>query len=379
MIEDTLTSIRNILLDATNPVIFFDNDTDGTMSYFQLKTTNDNLKGFPFKKSKEEQIELAQLIQEKNDVVLFFDTPYIEEEVFEIIANKTIIWVDHHRGNDQGLIEKYNIYHFNPLNYDENDARPSCYWAYKIANTQQNLPLVSVGSVADFFLLEIIEELYNEDREYFNLLFDIEEKEELIDFINSTTYKDQQSKSVADWIMYLSFNTQTGVLKQFFDFIYKLDSSKIQSVVNKLSRQSLYQIIEEIKKGQEYPFDAFMEFREELQTHLNKALKQNSGKKIAYYSHIGEKSFNRQIIEECMYRLDEVEIMFSTFFKENSDIVSCSFRSKKIPVEPVLQETLSQFGGQGGGHSLACGAVISKKDFTKFKQMFMEKINQKIS
>lgn len=378
-IEEKILQIRKLIEESKNPVIFFDNDSDGTMSYFQLKNFNSKLKGYPFRKVKDEQIELAQRVGKKNDLVLFFDTPQIEEEVFELIKDKTIIWVDHHRGNSQELIEKYTITHLNPLNYDEKDTRPSCYWAYKITNMKENLPLVSVGSLADFYLLECIVELNENNTSLFNLLFNIPEKQELLDFLKELNGAHQQTKPVVKWIVYLSYNSTAGVLKMFFDFIYKLDSYKIQDVVKSLEKKPLTEIIAEIHAGKNYPFDEFALFRKQQKELLKKALKQNEGKKVAYFEHTGDTSFNRQIIEESLYRLNEVEIMFSAYMKEDSDIVSCSFRSKNISVETILKEQLKNVEGKGGGHHLACGAIVSKKDFPRFKKNFLQQAKEEVN
>lgn len=379
-LDEKIISMREIITNAKNPILFFDSDSDGTMSYFQLKTINPNLKGYPFRKVKEEQVELSNRVSKDNDVVLFFDTPHIEEEVFKNISDKRILWVDHHKGNSPEFISKYNILHLNPLDFASNDSRPSCYWAYKIANLKKNLPFVCVGSVADFYLLDVLADLDIQNSKEFSMLFNIslQKKEELLDLVRSTNFYEQLDKR-ADIIRQLSFETNAGVLKMFFDYIYKLENARVDSVVKSLSTLSLGEILSEISAEKNYPYDDFAKFRLELKSHIKKAIKLNQDKKIAIYSHGGETSFNRQITEECLFKLPTVEVMFCSFEKKDSEMIPCSIRSKSLSIEPLVKKSLKTVQGFGGGHELACGAAISSKDFNRFRGNFTKYVEEKLN
>lgn len=371
-----LEKIRTIIQKAKRPVVFFDTDSDGTMSYFQLKTLNSNLKGFPFKKTREEQIELVQTIDSNCDVVIFIDISYIYEAVFEEISISTIVWVDHHISEQKELIDEKNIEYFNPLIYDSHDTRPASYWAYKIANKKENLPYVCLGTLADFYLLVCIKELYYYMPETFAILFNISEDKtnHLIEFISKYNYYNYHTQR-AEWIRYLSYNSNIGKLKLFFDYIYKKDFSNIDEIVSYLQKLSLEEIIAEISAQQQTPFDQYGEFLKEVSKHLKKVLKKNENSLVAFYYYQGDVSYTRQIAEEALYRLEGAEIVFIAFKKDNSDIVSCSFRSKHIPIQSLITETLNSFNGRGGGHELACGAIVDKSQFESFKQLILEEFN----
>ena len=149
-----INQIRKEIQLSKKPLMFFDIDTDGSTSYLQLKRVFKKIIGYPLDKDFKKQEKILHLINIDNyDLIIIFDLPFLTSQFLEIFKDKKIIWVDHHPSNDPQIIREYNILHLNPLDYNDNDNRPSCYWAYIISDSLDNLDFVSLGSVSDFFLL----------------------------------------------------------------------------------------------------------------------------------------------------------------------------------------------------------------------------------
>jgi single-stranded DNA-specific DHH superfamily exonuclease len=56
----------------------------------------------------------------------------------------------------------------------------------------------------------------------------------------------------------------------------------------------------------------------------------------------------------------------SSYEKSDKEMISCSFRSKKLNVPDVLNKCLKGLNGRGGGHPGSGGCSISRKDFEIF-------------
>lgn len=375
--DEKLDQIREEILSASKPLLFFDTDSDGTMSYYQLKKLAPSLEGYHFDKKYEHQMENLSHVSSSHDLIIFFDTPHIEEDFLKKLSSKKIIWVDHHPGNDNRLILKYDILHFNPLSFDSKDSRPSCYWAYRVANQKENLPYLIIGSIADFYLLEEIKEFYNYDKSLFNLLFTIskEKQLELFSFLELHSFNDADTQEEREnWIRFLSYETSIGKLKIFFDFIYKLDQEEIYQIVSNLEEMSIQELLICIEKSDDLLFLRFRSYLNSLEKLVETALKKYKGEKYFKFKHKGTTSYNRQVAEELLYRLKNVLLVQLIFEKEGSSYISCSFRAKKgFEINSYVEKSVQEVDAVGGGHKYAAGAVIKKKNFPHF-QMFFEEL-----
>jgi single-stranded DNA-specific DHH superfamily exonuclease len=245
-----IREIRKQIKKSKKPIMLFDRDADGVTSYLQLKNKYDKIIGFPLTKDLEKQKRLISNLDSDTDLILIFDIPYLEEEFLETIKDKNIIWVDHHLTNSKKLIEKYEILHLNPLNYDKEDNRPVTYLTYLIANYKKNLPYVAIGSISDFFLLDIIIKFYKFDKKIFEQTINItkEKRKEIFKFIKKYKFNDKDSNDKrSQYIKYLTYEANVIKLKNFFDLLFKLDTEEeIIETIRILEKLTVEELIQNL-------------------------------------------------------------------------------------------------------------------------------------
>ncbi len=382
-VEDVILKSRNLILKSKNPIVFFDQDTDGSCSYIQLRKTFSNIKeGYPLSKNDDSQDECLEKIYDNHDLIIFVDTPYLKKEFFETVGKRDCIWVDHHpRAGEMQEIRKSfsdNIIVLNPLDFDSKDGRCTSYQIYRICDKKKNLVYCALACVSDFYLFDILIDLYNYDSKLFSLVFKISEEKrlELFDFINKYDFRDDTVYDErANWIQYLSYDCGSILYKNFFDLLYKFSDSRDSTrLLRKISKLDFIDFKVELNNSKDELFERFNTIYDEYKQvykKVFKSLSKGEWKKsgIVFVEHSNcIKSFNRQLSEELAYRLEDWRVICSCYQKDNYDSVSCSLRSRGVNVNELLQNALSGLDGRGGGHDFACGASISKKDFNEFKK-----------
>ena len=95
---------------------------------------------------------------------------------------------------------------------------------------------------------------------------------------------------------------------------------------------------------------------------LKKAEK--SEKRLFVYTYKDDKtSFTSELSNETIYRHPDKIILIG---REKNEEIKCSLRSAKTILPPLVEKALLGLGGYGGGHEMACGLNIKKKDFGEF-------------
>jgi len=382
LFEKKLNEIRLALEKSTNPIIFFDVDTDGSLSYIQLKKEFPQLIGFPLDKDLKKQKKVIEKYLVFSDLILIFDIPFLHEEFLDFFKDKQIIWVDHHPTNQKDLIERYNILHFNPLNYNLNDNRPACYWAYLLSKNINNLPFAVVGSISDFFLLNEISELFLNYSDLVKLFFPIKgnKLKEILFFIKKYSFNDKRvRKQREDLIRFLIYETTVSVLKNFFDFICKFeDYGDSLKAFKRIEKLSLVEILNKIKENKKFPFVEYNNLMLEYNKRLNIA-KQSKEYFFNFYSYVGEISFAKTLSEELMYYFNNTKIMVVCFKKPNKEWYSCSMRSRGLVINTIVSDILKDLNGRGGGHPFAVGCSVNLNDYDKFKKRIFDRFEKLIS
>lgn len=372
-LEKSVENARKLIENSKNPIMFFDTDTDGSCSFIQLKSTFPELKeGYPISKDDESQNLAMEKIYDNHDLVIFFDTPYIIDEFFETIKNKKVLWCDHHIITNKEILEKNkNIFFLNPMEFDKNDDRCASYWAYKISKNPDNLKWAVIASVADFYLLDIIIELYETDKKTFKTLFKIseEKREELFEFIKTHKFNDEKVRDKKSyWIQYLTYDCGLIEYKTFFDILFKFERfDKTQKILKNIAKTDLLEFKSELLNGKIGIYEKYQEIMSEYKSVYKKISKVKDDDLIYIEHHDKLVSYNRQLSEELAYRRKNWKAIFSAYTKEKLTFYSCSFRGNNYDVNKMLTSCLKGLNGKGGGHKLASGAIVNKSDFDEFK------------
>ena len=375
-----IEEIRNEIRNSENPIVLFDTDTDGLTSFLQLKKVFKKIKGFPLEKELRKQKKLVrEKISKKNDLIIILDIPVLTEDFLKLISENKIIWVDHHPSNDEILIKKYNIINLNPLNYDFKDNRATSYISFLISNKfEGNLPLVAIGTVSDFFLLNVLVDFYEKDRKKFNLIFsglENSKRIEIFNFIEKYKFNDiRVRKRRENYIRYLTYETEIHNLKLFFDFICsQKEQEDIYRSVKIIESLTIEDIVGEIAAGKTFPFKEYnsmiVEYKKKLD--LVKNLEQG---KFFFYEYSGKFSFAKTLAEELSYLFKNSKIILICFRKIGKNWYNCSMRGKGVKINKIVEDSLRGLDGKGGGHPFAAGMSVNKKDYEEFKKKMFEKL-----
>lgn len=374
--EDQINLVRDKISNSKKPIMFFDNDCDGTTSYIQLKRTFPKIVGYPMKyKNWDQQEEYFNSLELEQDfdLIVIFDVPFIERGFFEHFKGKEIIWADHHNANSKELIEEFNVVHLNPLNYDLGDSRPSAYLAYRVCNKKENLFYATIGTFGDISPLDdVFIELYNYSPKFFSYLFKLEDKEreEIFEFIkkNSFKYKGVEDEKLK-LVYYLTYDAGYIKYKNLIDFTFKLDDDEqIRSAINVLASLSPEELNSELIAGQSFPFDRYYQTLEIYNLVKKKAMKKKPENGIYFYNYKGERGFSMTLSDEMNHVQSDSDVVAICFNKKGKEFYQCSFRSKKTNVPNLINKCMEGLDGGGGGHPQAAGARISKEDFDIFKK-----------
>jgi single-stranded DNA-specific DHH superfamily exonuclease len=370
--KNKIEILKELINNSKNAIMFFDTDTDGSNSYIMLKKEFPQIKkGYPLSKEEDLQKEACKKITEKVDLILFFDTPRLIEDFFENSNNKNIIWVDHHVPRNQNLLEKYkNITFLNPLDFDKKDHRCSAYWAWKISGEKkEDLFYLVMAFISDFYLLPEIIDLYNFSINDFNLLFpklDENKRNQIFDFIINSDFRDDEpSNKKEEYIKYLTYETSIIDFKYFFDLIFKIEKENAIKTIKFVLKLTPIEFKLEIENPKSIYFEEYYKIVLELRKIIKKIDKIQENDFIYFHHKNGSFSFNRQISEYLSYKRKATLIM-SSYQKDTSNYISCSLRSKKIDLNNLIDKSIKNLEGQGGGHKFAAGCIISKKDFPVF-------------
>ena len=361
--------------------MFFDCDTDGGTSYLQLKKVFPQIVGFPMNKDLEKHKRLVEKVSEKTDLIIVFDVPFFFDEILESLKGKKIVWIDHHPGNSLEQIKKYKITHLNPLDFDLEDNRPSSYWAYRIANSKENLFYVTLGSVSDFFLLDVIKKFHDLDRKSFDALFKIsvDKKKELFKFIKIHKFNDNKSKEKREyWIRYLTYECRLIDFKNLFDLMYKLkEEENVLAAFKLIFKMTPFDLRMNINNGKGFLFEEYSLMMKKYKVLLEKAVLENKdNEKLIFFEYEGRASFTKTISEELCYKFPKHKVVMIVFKKDKSDFYSMSFRGNNFDVNELVRNSLKGLSGNGGGHKFSAGAVVKIIDFNEFKKRVFEKIRK---
>lgn len=336
--EKQIQEFREALESSKNPLFFFDDDPDGFTAFILFYKKYQKGKFIPVKAPPHEEDIYLKKIEEYNpDKIFILDRPIITQNVVDS-ARVPIYMLDHH---EPLKLDGKHFHYFNPRVNNNEDNRPTSYWAYRIVN--DFMWIAAVGIFADWHIPDFAEDF-------------------------SKQYPDILPKGIHEQGKVL-YETPLGILVRFFSSLLKGPTSEVKKCIKIFSKiESPYEILNQTTPQGKFLYERFKKIDKEYKKLIDEALKTEHDKNLFVFIYPSTKiSFTGSLSNELMYRLDAKVIIIG---RRKDDFIRLSIRSSKIKIAPLLKKALQGIEGYGGGHDYACGASVVERDFERFLENF---------
>lgn len=338
--EKELQEMRNALEKAENPLVFFDDDPDGLVSYLLLKRKYEKCQGIPLKVSMRDESLYYTVLEDKNpDLVVILDRAEVSQELIDHIR-APIIWLDHHPP-----VKRTGVKYYNPRLEDPNDRSPTSYWAYKVV--QQDLWFALIGIFADWYIP---------------------------DFLDNFEYKELIKGG--DTPPKILFETPYGVLVKVISFALKGKTADVKKNIEKFVKiKSPYEILEQTTANGKALYKNYDKINKDYDALLKAASESATKDDVLVFVYPSDQhSFTGGLSNELLYKFPNKLIVIA---REKDGNLRVSMRSSNIVINKILPKALEGVEGYGGGHEYACGANIKKEDFEKFVEQLKKEVKKK--
>ncbi|MBC8495182.1 DHH family phosphoesterase [archaeon] len=338
--DKEIKEIRKALDESVRPLFFFDDDPDGTCSFVQLYRYKGEGKGIILKAGSELREGFARKVEEyQPDLVVILDIPLVSQDFIDQVKQK-IIWIDHHPP-----VKRKKIHYYNPRLHNDEDNRPTAYWAWKVA--KKDLWIGMLGSVADWQLVDIKNEFAKKYPDYFDIK--IQKPDDAL------------------------FETKIGLLAKIVSFNLKggvNDSMKSIKTFTRIEHPD--EILKQTTPGGKYLYKKYESFNQEYKRLLNDA-KPTKEKLLLYIYTYSNTAVTSDLSNELLHKFPDKFILVGRI---KSEEVKMSIRSATTKVHPILMKALEEIDGFGGGHDFACGACVKERDFERFVEIIKEELKK---
>ena len=338
-----IETIREKLKESARPLFLFDDDADGVTSFVMMYKLVGDGKGICVKGKPVVETKYLRKVEEYSpDRIFILDKPIVEQEFLDEITQE-VIWLDHHPLQDNKKVQYYN-----PRKNDENDNRPTSYWAYHICkeDVPEALWLAGIGVVGDWSLAL---------------------KDEL-----SKKYPELLPPTVKTAPEAL-FNTKIGKLVKIIDFNLKGTTTEVMKSIKTLTRiKNPYEILDQVTPQGKFLYKKFMSVNEKYEELKNSVEVKDD--KIIFFKYTDNKLAISSMLSNELLHMHPDKIIIVA--REKSDELMLSIRTTKLNIVPILEQSLIGIKGYGGGHDNACGACIKQTDFERFLEVFQENLKK---
>ena len=333
--DEKLKEIKKFLDESSNPLFFFDDDADGVSSFLLCYHHKKKGHGVIINSSPRVTKQHLRKVKEYNpDLVVVLDLAEIDQEFIDNCPCK-VLWVEHHQ-----VLERKEVNYYNPRMWPPEDNRPVTYWIYKAIGGP--IWIATLGSVGDWYMPEFLHEF----------------KENYPDLMESEVNNPEKAL----------FNSSFSKLFRVYSFNFKGAARNAMQSVKVLTRiKNPYEILKQETKEGKFLYKKFEEVEKEYQALLKKV--KPEGEKLLYFEYTEKKYAFTSDISNYLVANNPDKLTFVA--RKKGDEMICSFRtgqSGKYDALKILKKSLEGVEGHGGGHKVACGAVIKVKDFEKFKE-----------
>lgn len=329
----SLEEIKKYLEKSDNPLIFFDDDSDGLASFLLIYKYLGRGKGIVVTHPTVDESYIRKVREYNPDLVLILDKHKIEQDFVDKVT-VPVIWIDHHP-----IIDIKGVKYFNPRLYNKENF-PTSYWCYEIV--KENLWIAIIGLLADH-CLEHFKEFSKQYEDLVN--YDVKEPFDAV------------------------FNTKIGTLAILFTFILKGKASEVKKSISILTKiNDPYEILNKNTPRGKFIYDRFEKIKKEYDGVLKDALKNSIiTKNILLYTYYSGKTSSTAILaNELIYRFKDKVIIIA---REKDGRMKMSLRThykSKIILPSLINKAVEGLKGNSGGHDHACGGEIDKENFKTF-------------
>lgn len=335
-----ILEIRKALDESVKPLFFFDDDPDGTCAFLQLYRYVGDGKGVILKIASELKEDFVRKVDEYSpDLVVILDIPIVSQDFIDKVKQK-IIWIDHHPP-----VKRKKIKYYNPRLHDDNDNRPTSYWAYQIA--KKDIWLGMAGSIGDWHIPDFKDEFMKKHPRLFK----------------------KSVKKEDDAL----FETKIGLIARIISLNLKGNVTDSMTSIKTLSRiEDPNEILKGTTSRGRFIQKKYEKWNREYQELLSN-VKVTKSKLLLYIYNDNNTAFTSELSNELLHKYPD---KFLIIGRERNGEVKMSLRSATIKVLPVLEKALKKVDGHGGGHDYACGAGVKIEDFDRFIEAIKKELKK---
>lgn len=337
-----ISFLREELKTAKNPLFIHDDDADGLASFLLLYKLNREGRNFILKTTS--KLDASFVEKAKNydpDKIFILDVPVVEQEFIDQIK-MPVFWLDHHQPLERG-----NIYYCNPRLKEPQLYEPTTIMAWQVSQQPEDLWIAVVGCLGDYYLPDFLDQFIQGYPQW------IARKGELSQ---------------------IAFGEPVHKLVRLFNFLLKGPTSEIRKSVKVLSRiNSPDEIFSQETSQGRFLYKRFTKIDEKYESLLEEAKKRASRSKLFIFYYTEQQwSFTASLANELSYLYPGKVIIIA---RKKSEEMKCSLRARENISIP-LEKALAGIDGYGGGHEMACGAVIKEHDWERFLENFKRELRK---
>tara|TARA_Y100000034_G_C6879613_1_gene402802 strand:+ start:773 stop:1801 length:1029 start_codon:yes stop_codon:yes gene_type:complete len=338
----SLKEIREVIHDSENPLIIFDDDPDGLVSFLLIRKYFGRGEGFIAKSHLMDDGVIQKIKSYSPDLLIILDVPgpTIEQEFIDAMDMK-IVYIDHHEVPKLKGVK----YYYNPIL--ENKEGPTSYWCWLLVE-KEYLWLATVGVVSDWSLLTF--------KEF---------KKKFPDLVEGVKGKKPPE---------VLFDSKIGKLARIFSFILKGKVQDAMLVADLLLKvDDPYEILEQksdLAKKLYRKYEKIERVYDSLLERANNVEKD----RLLLFVYQENVSLSTNLSNELVYR-NPKSVVIVAREKEDYYVMSCRSSEKDVELPKIIEKLKKKFPGSfGGGHPHAIGGGVKKEDFEEFIELFKKEI-----
>ncbi|MFT4250712.1 MAG: DHH family phosphoesterase [Candidatus Woesearchaeota archaeon] len=334
--EEELTKLKETITKTSRPIVFFDDDADGLVSYLLVKQANTEAIGYRAARGPELTHHFIGFVNKHSpDAVLILDKPLLSEEFVQAVKTPTL-WLDHHDKEAYKNLQQYqHLTYINPSVNEEKDHRPTSYWVYEA--TKGPLWLAAAGAISDWDET-LIQELRAQHPELL-----------------------QEAQTIPE----ILYTTPLGEIIRVLNFCLKGSTQEIATCVEALTKiQTPQELLENTSKASKHIHKHVQPILQEYKKQLSQASKETINKGV--YTYVFD-NLNTSLVTNVANELHTTtQAKILIIGRKDKTNITFSMRSENTHLPEILSKALTHVRGYGGGHSNACGGSIHEDDWKTF-------------